>query len=506
MSVQNSNPQTAELPKARTNWHSSRGARAPVAPPKSRLRVAAFVTLGLLLLWGVLTRSLVAYLADTTPDVAVPLPSTNSTALLNLAQDKLNLDPGLNKLEPIDAPLVSQEISVAKGIQGLPQTQSGDLPQSADGPVQDVAQIHSWAERALLNDPLNARAFRILGQLLQSTSGVAQTATLMQAAASRSLLETLAVYWVMRKNYQDGDYRSAIRYADALLRSRPQFPQLSLPLFGKIAETPEASGELKQLLAANPRWRSQFFTSLPDNISDARTPLDILLALKDTPAPPTNAELKPYLQFLTDHEFYELAYYTWLQFLPQDQLSRVGNLFNGNFEVPPSGLPFDWIFTAGSGVTIGIANRADREGEHALFIEFGAGRVEDLSVSEIVMLPPGNYQFRGSYKADIVSQRGLQWRVVCANKTKTVIGESSTVIGAEAGWKDLGFALNVPDADCPAQSVQLAFNARSASEQFVSGSVWFDDLQILREASLQQGSEGSDTMHSSAPENEPSSR
>jgi len=30
--------------------------------------------------------------------------------------------------------------------------------------------------------------------------------------------------------------------------------------------------------------------------------------------------------------------------------------------------------------------------------------------------------------------------------------------------------------------VELGFNARSASEQFISGSVWFDDLKIGREA------------------------
>jgi len=462
--------------------HSSRGARAkPAARPRSRLRVAGFIILGLLLLAAVVTRSLAAYLADTTPSVAATLQPTNSTALLNLAQEKINLHPDLSTLEANDAPLVKQEISIAKGVQSLPETERATENAAASLPVSDAAEIRTFAERALLNDPLNARAFRILGELSKNSSGVEQTEPLMQASARRSLFETLAVYWVMRKNYQDGDYRSAIRYAEALLRSQPQLPQLSLPLLGKIAETPEASGELKQMLAANPKWRSQFFTSLPGNISDARTPLDVLLSLKDTASPPTTAELNPYLQFLTAHEFYDLAYYTWLQFLPQDQLSRVGNLFNGNFETSPSGLPFDWTFTIGSGVTAEMASRADRGADHGLFLEFGAGRAGDLKMTQLVMLPPGEYKLRGSYKADIVSQRGLQWRVVCANKTNSVLGESATVMGAESGWKDFDFGFAVPDSQCPAQSVDLRFDARSASEQFVSGSVWFDDLQIVRE-------------------------
>ena len=72
---------------------------------------------------------------------------------------------------------------------------------------------------------------------------------------------------------------------------------------------------------------------------------------------------------------YELAYYTWLQFLPTEQLGKVGLLFNGDFEVAPSGLPFDWTFTQGSGVKINIGERDDKEGGHALVLECAGGSV-----------------------------------------------------------------------------------------------------------------------------------
>src|SRR5262245_30110711 len=260
---------------------------ASVSP---RLRLLMLAPLALFLVWEVITRSVVAYLADANPEMAVRLRSNYSTALLNLAYDGLSRDP-TKYIEPV-APLPRDGSSrltiVAKGTQSTkdidltvkPGSLSGDSASSTAIDVRALAQFRSWAERALLEDPLNARALRILGQLSQGSS----QAALMQAAARHSLLESEAVFWVMRKNYEDGDYRSAGRYADILLRTRPSSQmavQAAMTVLGKIAETPATSGELKQLLASNPKWRSQFFALVPTSISDARTPLDLLLALKD---------------------------------------------------------------------------------------------------------------------------------------------------------------------------------------------------------------------------------
>jgi hypothetical protein len=504
-----------------TNFRSWTSAnRRSYSSSSSRLRFLVLGTFSLFLAWEILTRSFAAYLADTNPDIAIRLRSNTTKALVNLAEKRLKLAQTsptgfLRKTSSLkshqsppksdigsptsgDTPLtlgwalpLFPEYGKATSAYTAPRLVGWPLPslpkygESIMSPIgidsQEAEQIRSWAELALRSDPLNARAFRILGLLSQRGSDLSRTTTLMQAAARRSLLESVAVIWMMLREYEHGNYRLAISYADALLRSRYPDPELALQVLSRIAEHPDASAQLKDFLVGDPPWREQFFMSLPTRISDARSPLGILLSLKGTRKPPTPAELRPYLQFLVGHGFHELAYYAWLQFLPSEALSRAGHLFNGSFEFDPSGLPFDWTFSAKSGVTIQIANRVDSNGR-ALFLEFGPGRIEDLRVAQLVVLPPGNYRFLGKHQVDTVSQRGLQWRIKCVNRARTQIGQSPPVAGSSV-WDNFEFPFTIPETDCPVQHVQLVFDASSASERFIAGSLWYDDLRIVREPS-----------------------
>jgi hypothetical protein len=458
----------------------------------SRLRPLILVLLAVFLVWEVVTRSLAASLADTSPKMALYLRSTDATALLNLAEHALNRDSTAGEAKPylasprndgpgtldLEGSPISKERDVAGG--SITASVQGVSPRSAGADSQTNARIRSLAELTLRSDPLNASAFGVLGQLSQRTSEAKRTEALMQAAVRRSLFESTATFWMMYNSYKKGDYRASIRYANTLLRTQPAAgPPYVMPVLAKLADNKNAAVELAQLLATNPPWRYYFLRDLPQFISDARTPLQIFLSLKDTRSPPSMGELGTYLDFLIYHELYELAYYTWLQFLEPEQLSSLSNLFNGSFETAPSGAPFDWVFAGGSGVRIRIAE-LPRYGEHALLMVFGPGRVKFPHVAQLIMLVPGTYELKGRFRADILSQQGLQWRVICGGKDRTQIGESSTVDGTDSGWKEFAFSFTVPKTDCPVQVVKLFFGARSASEEFVSGSIWYDDLQIVR--------------------------
>ena len=417
-------------------------------------RTVPFAALAAFLVWGVTAKTLSAYFANAAPEQALVIHSHQPTAILNLADQKLS------------------ELDTAQGADASSQ--------SLDSNPAVNQQIRAMAESALAADPINARALRILGQLADRSHDETRAWQFMQTSARFSMNESFAVAWLVDKSFEKKDYTAALHYADVLLRTRPQLINFVIPTLAQIAENNEASGELKKLLADNPPWRGGFFATLPASVSDARTPLELLAAVKESPNPPTADDLRGYLNFLIGHKFYALAYYAWLQFLPAEQLNSLGPLFNGSFETTPSGLPFDWIVTPGAGVSIDFAPAPGQEGGRALVISFEQGRVDFRGITQLVMLAPGKYQFLGKYTGELTGQRGLKWRVVCADGPTEPIGESGMVAGRSPTWKTIEFAFAVPSANCAAQYLRLDLDARMSSEQFASGTLWFDELRISR--------------------------
>jgi hypothetical protein len=461
--------------------------------PQLKLRTAILGACALLLAWLVVSRSLAAYLAEVAPQAALRLNAGQPEALTNLADRMLNDSAGTNgragATDRTSAPQKDPGTDTAGGAAGagtnsalasrafsafdlISQKQSIDLP-----------AVRAAAEAGLRNEPLNARALRLLGQASDAAKNDTDAATFMQAAAKLSLHDNLTDSWLMLKSFAAKDYPSTVYYADILLRTAPELGTYVVPILARIAEDKGSAGLIKKALAGAPPWRDQFFQMLPASITDARTPLDLLLALRTSATPPSPQDINRYLNFLVQHKMYELSYYTWLQFLPAEELRNAGLLYNGGFEIAPSGSPFDWIMPQGSGVTVDIESRPDADSGNALLLNFQYGRVEYAGVTQLIMLAPGRYHFTGRFKGELVGPRGLKWRIACAETRSDRLAEGPMINGRVPSWSDTGFDFTVPAQNCRAQYLSLELDARMASESFVNGSLWFDDLKISRLAS-----------------------
>jgi hypothetical protein len=205
-----------------------------------------------------------------------------------------------------------------------------------------------------------------------------------------------------------------------------------------------------------------------------------MLALNDAGAPPTTKEIAPYLSFLMRKNLVELAYNTWLQFVPQDRLLSLGLLNNSNFADDPSGLPFDWSIERGRNAFAELVSLSKAEDGRALRFTFSAGRALFPQTGQILMLAPGKYRLNGELRGAVTAERGLRWAFRCW-KDKGPLAETDMLYGRSAGgWQEFALDVEIPDReDCRAQELRLFHDARSASEELISGEMTFRNLQVV---------------------------
>lgn len=426
------------------------------------LRAIAIAAVAIGLAGSIVMVSLPRYLAESTPERALGLDGRQPLALATLADRTLET-------------LVTERQKMAEA-----SSDAAARADFAEAHKDEIENARRQAEAAISRTPLNARGLRMLGQVADLRGDAAAAERLMRGAARLSIREAVANYWLLEASLARDDAAAVITYSDIALRTRSQMTPFIVPVLARLAQSKSGNLLVKKLLASNPPWRRRFMELLPRSVTDARTPLDLMLFLKDTDTPPTLADLRGYLDVLIAAKQYDLAYYTWLQFLPPEQLSSLGLLFNGSFSSATTELPFDWHIPRGSGVSIQIVSRTDRPDDTALRLMFGTGRASFEPISQTIVLAPGTYTFSGSYLGELVAKRGLLWKVACVTDPSSPIGSSRPFNGKTPAWSEFRFALTVPPAGCPMQRLELLLDARSESERLVTGVAWFDDLKIQR--------------------------
>ena len=337
-------------------------------------------------------------------------------------------------------------------------------------------EIRSLAIQAIANDPLNAEAFRLLGETTDSPNSVR---VLMQEVLKRSRRHSIALLWLLNDRYYHKDFGAAVDHANMLLRTHSELAVYAFNYLALIAEDPEGRPLLVQELARAPAWRASFFAALPPQVKQSDTPLKLMIALKESGKHPSNKELAPYLNFLISRNSIEAAYNAWLQFLPKAELDTLGLLTHPNFEQDPTGLAFDWQIARGLNSVAEFLSLGTQS-ERSLHVSFGGGRVQFPEVSQVVLLPAGKYRLEGKLRGSIIAKRGLRWQLRCTSGSR-ILGETDMLMGQSPQWRTFRLEAVVPQTDdCRGQTLRLFHDSRSASEELISGEAWFSGLHLER--------------------------
>lgn len=354
--------------------------------------------------------------------------------------------------------------------------------QRAAGTLEAANAARITASEALRNNPLEVAAIRELGLAADALGEEDKADALMAIAGSRSLRDMPTQAWLVDRSVRQGRIAEALHRIDALARAAPDVRDSLLPMLVSLADREDTRKPLTEFLASNPPWRTWFLEQLA---ARAPTPVALLAVLeglhKAAGAPLPADDLRPYLIRLIDMGLIDQAYLSFIRFfVPPDQLASLGNVYNGNFDDPPSRLPFDWTVRDNGTATAAVVNRGDGTGVNpALLVEFAYGRVMFKDVWQMLALAPGAYRLTGQVRADgLRNERGMYWRVYCLGERRTVIGETERETGTSP-WHEFALTFQVP-ADCRGQLLRLELAARIAREQEVTGRIWYDSIAIHR--------------------------
>jgi tetratricopeptide (TPR) repeat protein len=410
--------------------------------------------------WQILSHSLAAYLGRVAPEKATFVNNDAPDALLRLADQLLAEDRRLAE----------------DGGKGVPTRAASGLERKR---VDD--EVLGLVQRAMRSNPLNAHGLAILAELAERRGDKPRAQQLLEATVRGSQHESVALYKLALLNIDLKEFDKAVGYLETLLRAEPTAYLAVRPLLVALAENPGSIGAVISVLGrSRPWWRGGYLWNLPEMVQDIRTPQAVFLGLQKTDNPPEANEMSEYLRLLARRNLHGMAYYTWLQFTPVEHFDAGNLLFNGRFGRKPNGQLFDWVTGSSEGATVDFVTEANADGRRGLNIGFGTGRVQFAGVTQVMVLSPGKYVITGKYQGQLIGRRGLRWRIHCEKSGGTLLVETPMVIGTFPDWQQFQLPFTVPDDGCNGQILQLNLDARSASEQIVQGSVWYNDLRIVR--------------------------
>jgi len=407
------------------------------ADPRRSLKRAAGAALLLWLAWQIVVTTAAHSDADTDPEAALGWRPAEAEALVRLAERRL-------------ADMAAQD---------------------------DLSAVDDLATRALLAAPDAIAPLSLLALTAERRGEDGRAAALMRLAERRSLRQPVVEAWLFDRAVAAGDIAGALGRADVLLRtSAPDLRERVRTTLIGVASDAKAAPLLVRQLAGDPPWRAQFLAAFFADPASLQAAPVLIAAMAATDRPLTDSERNAYLTALVARGLFDTAYGAWVDSFAGGD---VPYLYNGGFEAPASGSPFDWTLADARIAEVAITASPPPATGNALRVEFADRRVAASLASELLVLPPGDYRLSAKAKAErLVNDRGLWWRVSCADGDRAVLAETDRIVGT-LDWRPLEARFTIPES-CHAEWLRLELAARVAVEEQVSGTAWFDDLAVSR--------------------------
>lgn len=351
---------------------------------------------------------------------------------------------------------------------------------SSDSPNPPAAQDLAAAQARFARDPLDRYAVYALYRGLGSDPNGAH-AQLLDLAAARSLRDGVIQPAMIDRLIKANDYSAAAYRLDGLMRARPSFRAGLNEVLAQFSQTAESRQALIDVLAAGPPWRKAFLNYLAGSGRDLAMVSGVFIGLRSTGEPPQMPELRPLFDRMVSNGAAAAAYSLWLSFLSEEQLARVGYVYDGEFEAERTEAPFDWTIKPARNVKARTLVSAQTNRGRVLEVSFANSQIAYGNIYQSLFIPSGRYVLAGDYKTiRLETERGLAWKLYCAGNMSQAIAQGPAMNGT-SDWTSFEVRFDVPEAGCDSQILRLELIAKAYLDRKASGTLWADSIAVRRD-------------------------
>jgi hypothetical protein len=332
------------------------------------------------------------------------------------------------------------------------------------------------AAEALRANPADTRALLVLARESDQASDAA--ARIYASAIALAPVDRTVLHEAAAADLRNGRVAESVPRLEALVTHYLAERPAVFTVFGQMLASPAHRGLVEARAGTGPMWLGAFIAFACAQLD----PLHFasLFMRRAAAGQASSEEVSCVTDRLRRAGQWGVAYQAWINSLPRARLVDVGNVFNGGFEHPASGVGFDWVVTESPAQAVEFAPAQGAAGTRALRVAYTGKRLDGAALRQYLALAPGRYELSGKVRMDgVESVRGIQWIVRCGMEARGPgIASSERFMGA-GPWRGFAVAVTVP-ASCPGQVLSLEPAGMGEGATYVSGIAWFDELRLVR--------------------------
>jgi len=336
-------------------------------------------------------------------------------------------------------------------------------------PAADRAKAIRLAHEALRRDPTTIIAATTLGLDVGLRGQDAAARRLLAYSQKLSRRDFPTQVWAIEDAVNRNDIPAALHGYDVALRTSRNAPQLLFPILASAITDPSIRAGLIPTLRRNPSWRHAFVEFVAENGPDPQATAHLFRGLHQAKVAISDQANATVTKALVEKNLPDAAWTFYASLHPgADRRISRDPRFTAIVSTPA---PFDWVPLGSQGISTSF-QRDDRGG----IFDFSApASVGGPLLTQMQMLPPGNYQLTGhSSGIDQPAASLPYWVLSCAGGRE--LGRVTVPNSVHAGGTFSG-SFTVA-ADCPVQSLTFVAQPSDAISG-VSGQI---DQLLLRPA------------------------